>query len=199
MPATTRRNDATKITLGAGDLWANVAVPVAAARLTLFTDGSPDSVANPLAKHLGHTAEGTTIVANVTKTDYFVDETPYPVKQSIDSSTAEMTGNLVQVMDEEVMQVLMAGFGTYSTAAGYKQITLGNKPTLAYTSIAFIVPTPMDPTKFFVFQLYDALNTAGLNLQFGSKVRGQTPFTFSGRALTARAAADQMGNYWWQI
>ena len=200
MAGTALRNDSTKITLGYGTLWANVAVPAAAARITLdAATGTPDSVANPLAIHLGHTADGITMVMNSSKTDYFVDETPFPVKTTVDQTTLEITGNLVQVFDEEVLKVLSAPFGTYSTAAGYKQVTIGSKASLPYTSFAFIIPTPMDATKFGVLHVYDGINTAGLNVQFGRTVRGQTPFTISARAITSRAQADQIANFWWQI
>lgn len=198
MAATAKRYDSSKVIVAAGDLWANLAVPIAGARMTLV-GGTPDSVENPLAVHLGHTAEGTTITTNVTVTDHFADETPFPIKASLDQLTMEMTGNLLQIFDEEVVKVLAAQFGTYGTGAGYKQFTLGAKASISYTNFALIVPTPMDPTKYSVIMLYSAMNAAGLNFQIGSKVRSQTPFTFRGYALTARAAADQMGNYWWQI
>jgi hypothetical protein len=198
MAATAKRYDSSKVIVGSGDLWANLAVPAAGQRLKLVT-GTPDSVENPLATHLGHTAEGTTITTNITVTDHFADETPFPIKASVDQMTMEMTGNLLQIFDEEVVKVLAAQFGTYGTAAGYKQFTLGRKATLQYTNFALIVPTPMDATKYSVIMLYNGVNAAGLNFQIGSKVRSQTPFTFRGYALTARAEADQMGNYWWQI
>lgn len=198
MAATAKRYDSSKIIVAAGDLWANLAVPAANGRLTMVT-GTPDSVENPLAVHLGHTAEGTTITTNVSITDHFADETPYPIKGSVDQTTVEMTGNLLQIFDEEVVKVLAAQFGTYGTGAGYKQFQLGTKATIQYTNFALIVPTPMDPTKYSVFMLYNAANAAGLSFQIGAKVRSQAPFTFRGYALTARAVADQLGNYWWQI
>jgi len=199
MAGTAKNYDSTTITLGFADLWYDVAVPTAGNRLTLDADGTPDATANPDAVHLGHTSEGSTLTINFAKTDYFVDETPFPVKTSIDSSTVELTGNLVQVFDEDVLTALMAGFGTYDTDTGYKELTLGTKAALPYAAVALIGTTPMDDTKRFVVHLYDALNTAGLAVQFGSKVRGQTPFTFSAKAITSRTAADSLGNYWWQI
>jgi hypothetical protein len=57
----------------------------------------------------------------------------------------------------------------------------------------------MDATKFTVVQLYNARNTTGFSFQVGRKVRASSAFTFKGYGLTARAAADQLGNYWWQI
>ena len=199
MAGTAKNFDSTKIVIGGGELWADLAVPAAGARLTLDADGTPDATANPNAIHLGHTADGATVTTNFTVSRYYADETPFPIGTSIDEVTVTVSGNLLQVFDEDVLQVTLANIGTYGTAAGYKELTLGRKAALTYTSLAFIVPTPMDATKFGVFALYNAMNTGGMTIQFGRKVRAQTPFSFEGTALTARAEADQLGNYWWQI
>jgi hypothetical protein len=200
MAGTATRYDSTKIRAGSvGQLWAGLAVPGAGGRLTLFTDGTPDATANPNAKHLGHTDAGTTCTLGMTITDHFVDEAPYPVQSSFDTSSMEISGSLVQIFDEEMLKVITANIGTYSTAAGYKQFTIGTAAALAYSSIALIFPTQMDPTKFAVFHIYNGLNTNGMTFAVDRKGRSTTPFTIKGYALTARASADQMGNYWWQI
>jgi hypothetical protein len=200
MAGTATRYDVAKIPAGIiVQLWADLAVPSAGNRLTLHTDGTPDATANPSAKHLGHTDAGLTISAAETIQEFFADEVPYPISASTDTSELTLAGSALQVEDEELMKILAANIGTYSTAAGYKQITLGYKSTIAYTSVAAIWPTPMDATKFTVVQLYNARNTTGFSFQIGRKVRASSAFTFKGYGLTARAAADQLGNYWWQI
>lgn len=180
-------------------VWTGLAVPAAAARMTLHTDGTPDATANPSAVHLGYTDAGLTVTATETATDFNVDELAAPSGSSLDSLTVSISGTLVQVNDEDVMKVLAANFGTYSTAAGYKQITLGFKTSIAYTSSAIIYPSPMDATKFAVFHLYSARNTAGFTFTLGRKTRAGTPFTLAGYGVSGRATSDAVGNYWWQI
>lgn len=180
-------------------VWTGLAVPSAGNRMTLHTDGTPDATANPSAVHLGYTDAGLTIKATETATDFFVDELPSPSGSSLDSLTVSIEGTLTQVNDEDVMKVLGANFGTYSTAAGYKQFTLGFKTSISYTSSAVIYPSPMDATKFAVFHLYSARNTAGFTFSLGRKQRAGTPFTLAGYGVSGRATADAVGNYWWQI
>ncbi len=43
--------NAAAIAVTKGQLWANLAIPAAGARLTVATDGTPDAIANPNAKH----------------------------------------------------------------------------------------------------------------------------------------------------
>ena len=200
MAGTATRFDSTKIRAGSvGQLWAGLAVPSAGNRLTLHTDGTPESVANPSAKHLGHTAAGTTLTLGMTVTEHFVDESGYPVKTSMDVTSMEISGALVQIFDEEMLKIITANIGTYSTAAGYKQFTIGTPASLTYTSIALIFPTEMDATKYAVFHIYNGMNTNGMTFAVDRKGRSETPFTIKGYALTSRATADQVGNYWWQI
>jgi hypothetical protein len=190
------------LTIPAGviaQVWTGVAVPSVGNRLTLHTDGTPDSTANPTAVHLGHTDAGLTVTATETTTDFFADELPTPIGSGIDSLSVSISGTLLQVNDEDVMKVMAANFGTYSTAAGYKQLTLGFKSAISYTSSAIIYPSPADATKFAVFHLYSARNTAGFTFALGRKTRAGTPFTLTGYGVSGRASADSYGNYWWQI
>jgi hypothetical protein len=180
-------------------VWTGLAVPSAGARMTLATDGTPDATANPSAIHLGYTDAGLTITATETGQEFFADEVAAPIGTGLDSATVSISGTLLQVNDEDVMKVLAANIGTYSTAAGYKQFTLGFKTSLVTTSVAVIYPSPMDATKFAVFHLYSARNTAGFTFALGRKQRAGTPFTITGYATASRASADSLGNFWWQI
>lgn len=180
-------------------VWTGLAVPSAGARMTLATDGTPDATANPSAVHLGHTDAGLTVTATETTTDYFADELAAPIGSSIESLALTISGTLLQVNDEDVMKVLAANIGTYSTAAGYKQLTLGFKTSISYTSSAIIYPSPQDATKFAVFHLYSSRNTSGFTFSLGRKTRSGTPFTLTGYGVSGRASADSFGNFWWQI
>lgn len=180
-------------------LYTGVAVPTAGNRMTLDTDGTPDATANPNAVHLGYTDSGITVTASETTTDFFADELASPIGGGIESSQISISGTLLQVNDEEVMQVLMGNVGTYGTAAGYKQITLGIKAAIVKASFAITYPSPQDPTKYAVWHLYSASNTAGVTFSIGRKTRAGTPFTITGYPVSGRASADSIGNFWWQI
>ncbi len=200
MPGSTSNYDILAIPQGViAKLWTGVATPVAGARITLHTDGTPESVANPLAVHLGYTDAGLTVTATETVTDFFADELAAPIGSGIESVTVNITGTALQVNDEDVMKVMAANIGTYSTGAGYKQFTLGIKSSLATTGVAVIYPSPADATKFAVFHLYSARNTAGFSFSLGRKTRAGSPFTLSGYGVSGRADADVLGNFWWSI
>ncbi len=78
MAGTAKNYNANQIVLGPSDLWLNVAVPSAASRLTLHTDGTPDDAANPNAIHLGMTAAGTTFEYVPEVQDFTSDELTAP-------------------------------------------------------------------------------------------------------------------------
>jgi hypothetical protein len=180
-------------------LYGNVAVPGAGARLTLFTDGTPDATANPNAKHLGYTDAGMTFTATSTPVEFFADELGPPIKRGVDSVALSISATLLQTNDEEVEKLMLADIGTYSTASGYKQFTLGIKAALSYASFAVVFPSPQDATKYAVWHLYSAANTAGVTFTVGRKTRSGTPVTITGYAVDGRASADNLGNIWWQI
>jgi hypothetical protein len=181
-----------------GEIWAGLAVPAANARITLYTDGTPESVANPNAIHLGHTKEGAKITINSSITKHYADEEAAPIKATVEQTEFMIEGNFLQLLDEDVLKKLTAGFGTYGTAAGYKQFQIGRR-ALVYESIALIFPTPADITKFAVGHIYNAINEGGLGFGVSRKGMAESPFKFVGYGLTSRAASDSLGNYWWQI
>jgi hypothetical protein len=147
---------------------------------------------------LGHTREGSkiTIVSSLAK--HFADEEAAPIKATVDVTDMMIEAELLQVMDTDILDSITAPFGSYSTGTGYKQYTVGRK-TLTYTSCALIWPTPMDVTKFAVAHIYNGINEAGLSYSISRKGMGATPVKLVAYALTSRAAADAVGNHWWQI
>jgi hypothetical protein len=180
-----------------GELWAGLAVPAAGARLTLHTDGTPESVANPNAVHLGHTKDGIKVTITNALTKHYVDEQASPVKTTVETVDMMLEGTFNQILDEDVLKKLTAGFGSYSTASGYKQFTIGRK-AITYDSVALIYPNPEDPTKFVVVHMYNAVNEGGLGYGVSRKTLAEMPFKFVAYALSSRAAADAVGNHWWQ-
>ena len=183
-------------TLTYGWFWLNLAIPGAGARITLHTDGTPESVANPSAKHLGHTTEGWELKAVPSSEKAFFDESIVAIKTVPGTMEASIAGNLGQTIDlSAVLQYIVQGFGTYSTAAGYEQITIGTIP-IVYTASALIWPLENDATKFGVYNLYRSINNAGLANQVKRRAVGSNPVVFEGFAVTSRAVADQVGKYW---
>lgn len=199
MPGTATNFSVTTIKAGTpGQLWANLAIPAGGARLTLHTDGTPDSTANPNAVHLGMTKEGASFTFKPKVENYYADEFKSPIKAVIAETEAMISAELLQVEDMDVLKQVTQGFGTYSTSTGYKQITMGTG-TLTYTSIALIWPTEADSTKFAVAHLYKAYNEAGIDgLTIGRQGQGGLKVSFRGLDITTRSAADTLGNYWLQ-
>lgn len=190
---------ATQITNQFGWFWIGLAIPGAGARITLHTDGTPESVANPSAKHLGHTTEGWEMTATTTTEDQFLDEQAAAVDSVINEAAIALAANLAQTQDiSGVLQHLVSGFGTFGTAAGYEQIQLGITP-LVYTPSALIFPTKADVTKFMIYNLYRSKNDSGLANQIRRRGLGNNPVSFKGYAITSRAATDTIGNFWKQI
>jgi hypothetical protein len=199
MAGTALNFDATKITNSYGWFWVGLATPGAGARISLFTDGTPDATANPTAKHLGHTTDGWEMTAKKTTEDQNLDEVIVAVDTVITALDVGLAANLAQTQDVSgVLQHLISGFGTYSTAAGYEQITMG-VTTITYLGVALIFPTKADATKFMIYNLYKAVNDSGLANQIKRRGLGNNPVAFKGYGITSRAAVDQVGNVWKQI
>lgn len=199
MAGTALNFNAAQITNQYGWFWVGLAIPGAGARITLFTDGTPDATANPSAKHLGHTTEGWEMTANASSEDQTVDEQVVPVDSFVTELAVALAANLAQTQDiSGVLQYLVQGFGTYGTAAGYEQIQLGITP-IVYTPSALITPTKNDITKFMVYNLYKSKNDSGLANQIRRRGLGNNPVAFRGYGITSRAATDTTGNVWKQI
>lgn len=178
-------------------IWANLAIPGASAELTLHTDGTPESVANPSAKHLGHTAEGASLLVKPSYNEFSVDESPAPFKRNVGGMEMAIAANLVQIMDFDVAALILPGVATKSTPSGKVKLTFGLIPVV-YTSVAIIWPTEADPTKFGVFHIYRGANDEGLAAEFGRTKMAGAPVSFKGHAITSRAANDQYGAMWYQ-
>lgn len=200
MAGTALNFNSAQITNSFGWFWIGLAIPAAASRITLFTDGTPDATANPSAKHLGHTTAGWEMTAAAASEEIEVDEQVVSIDTSISKVDVALAANLAQTQDiSGVLQHLVSGFGTYATAAGYEQIQLGIT-TVVFTPSALIFPTKNDPTKFAVYNLYKSRNDSGLANQIKRHGgMGSNPVAFKGYGITSRAATDTVGNLWKQI
>ena len=99
MAGTAKTYTSSQIILGPADVWLSVAVPSASARMTLHTDGTPDSAANPSAVHLGMTAAGTTFEYKPEIQDFGSDELTAPHLSRIISESATLKGEFLQVFN----------------------------------------------------------------------------------------------------
>lgn len=189
--------------LGPGILWGGLPVPSASARLTLATvdaDGyiTPDATANPSAYAIGATKGGVVLEAKSERTKFYADEVYGAIDSKVQQVSMMIKADLYGLMDDKVSALAMAGFGTYSTAAGYKQNTVGYVAD-AFTGIALIAPQREDPTKVFIFHVYKAICNSGITINVNKSELAASPTEFEGYAIATRTPADQMGNYWWQI
>ena len=188
----------TALAAGYGRLYGQMATPGASARHTLFSDGTPDATANPNAFHFGVTDKGSKLSVKVNYTDFTADEFRGPLVTIVDKVEMSISTALLAVTDMDVVKNILAGVGTYSTAAGYKQVTIGSL-AIAYQSVVLISQMIEDTTKYQVFALYSAINKSGLEWDQARVARGAMPVNFMGYEVTSRATADTLGNVWKQI
>lgn len=188
----------TALAQNATQLWGLLAVPSAGGRITLHTDGTPESVANPTAFHYGETRAGAKHSIKPTYAKYYADEFRGPIVTNVDAVEMSIAAELLAVTDMDVVKNLLAGVATYSTASGYKQNTVGAL-AIVYQCLASIFPLIEDTAKWGVFNIYSTLNESGIEWEQSRKALGGMPVMFSGYEVTTRAAADTLGNYWKQI
>lgn len=198
MPGTATSWKTTAIAQNAGQLWYDLGIPGAAARLTLDADGTPDATANPSAKHAGATKAGAKLMIKSTMADFNVDEFRASIAKNVDQIQMGISAELIGVTDTSLIEWLLPGVGTRATAAGYEQIRVGTK-AIAYSSVALIFPLIEDPTKYGIFHLYRALNDAGVEWAQSRKELGGMPVNLVGHEITTRAVTDTLGSFWKQI
>jgi len=197
MPATADNLDGTKIILGPGKLYADVAVPAAGARMTL-SSGTPDSTENANAKQLGLTVDGSVITFGLETQDFGSDELASPHFSRIINTPVTIKAKIIQIMDfTNVLKYLMPQ-AAYSTAAGYKQMALGGQSAITTYSFALIAPTVEDPTKYWVAHLYKAYNKNPFSFSVTRADQASAEIELMGLAIATRTT-DPVGNFWQQI
>ena len=187
------------IELGPGDVWIDVELPAAGARVTITAaaDGSltPDATASPSAKHLGYTEAGARLIYEPSITQFEADESTAPVIVQNVGEALRIEGSYLQTLDSQLLVKMIAG-GTRNTGAGYEEVTIGGKQTVATFTVMVIAPVYNDTTKIVAAVLYKAYNTTGFSSAFSRKAMAASPFNFVGMAVATRAAGDQVGKWW---
>jgi len=194
MPGTADTYKTTLVAQNAGKVYRGMAVPGAGARPTLFTDGTPDATANPLALHLGATKSGTKVMVKPTYEKFFVDEFRGPIITNVSAAEMGIAAELVGVTDMQLAAYLLPGVGTRSTAAGYDYVTIGTKP-IAYDCNIVTFQLIEDVTKYGWFLLYNAINNPGVAWAIARKELGYTPLNLEAYEVTSRASADTLGQF----
>lgn len=185
--------DNSQVVIGPGKIYADLAVPAHGGRLILDpADGAPSSSQNPDGKHIGYTREGATIQTQPQVTDYLGDESPYPLVSRVQSEVTSITGEILQVADFDLMEILMPT-ATRSAISGIDGIHFGGNDRITYTSIAIVAPLEEDPTLFWVAHLYSAFNNQGVAARVSRTALAGSPFAFQGRPISTRPAGDRLG------
>jgi hypothetical protein len=203
MAGAAKSYDATKIVLGPCDIWVNVAVPSAGARMTVALSAAgqptPDATANSSAIHLGMTKSGATFEYKPETQDFNSDELTFPHLSRILTETAMIKAELLQVFDWNILETITVG-GTKtintSTTSGYHSMTFGGLSAVTTYPIAIVGTDISDSTKYWVIQLYKAYNKAGWAFNVTRKDQSGIPVEFQGLGIVTRAVGDQAGNYW---
>ncbi len=179
------------------ELFAKVAVPGAGARISLFTDGTPDGTANPNALSLGRTEDGAELRYATTLQQRRSDEFDAPFDSSIEMVEGIIACTLMNTLDMDIMTILMPGT-TKAAGTGYEELSFGGLNTVTKISVVAIFEMPEDSTKRGVFQLYSALQDSALawRIRRGGNAIGSSPVAFRGYSVGSRAAGDQVGKYW---
>ena len=197
MPGTADNFSNTNIVIGPGKLYADLAIPGHGGRLILHTDGTPDATQNPDAKHIGYTLEGTEFSIRPEVTNFFADETSYPIVSRVQQEIAQITGTALQVADFDIEEILNPT-ATRTTISGIDGIHFGGGLVLTYTCVAIVFPLEEDPTRYGVVQLYKSYNNAGIAARVTRTALAGTPFAFQGIAIGTRPVGDQVGAFWKQ-
>jgi hypothetical protein len=172
-------------------LWAVTTAPAdATPRLTLAADGTLDSGTNA-GTHLG-LAEGATTFAGKTKMEHIAaDQADGPVDAYMPEMDASIETTLEQLNAIKLQRML--GVGVYSTAAGYRQMTLGGITAVPSVCLA-VISARRDLANAYVYSmLFKAISTGALALAFGRAKPTSYKATFKGLTDPTRTAGRQIG------
>lgn len=197
--ASTTNFDISKISPGrAIQLWYGLPIPAPNTVIALHSDGTPDGLTAPNARHLGFTDKGAILTAKGTWKDVNADEQSGAIKTVFDSGMMGIAADLLQTEDMNIMQLLSAGHGTMTTVStpqAGKRLGFGIG-TQTYTSLAAIWALEADPTKFCIFHIFRAANKNGIgDLNRSRTEKPMVKADFQGYDVAGRLATDAQGYY----
>lgn len=192
MAGTAKDINASEIHQGPGDLWVIGTAPVdATPRLTLASDGTPDSVTHGTCVHLG-AMQGclTRIKPEVNMID--LDQLDAPFDLYLGDLTAELEATFAQTEMAKLQRAL--GVGTYATGSGYKQVTFGGTLVVPTFCLAAISAKRTAAAKHIVSVLFSAAAAGGFQVIFGRGAPSLYQCNFIGLADLDRTAGKRVGN-----
>jgi len=192
MAGTTKSYAPTEIIQGPGDLWFIGTAPTDAnVRLTLASDGTPDSTAHPGSVHLGAMSGAMTTSVKPKIAAIQLDQYDAP----LDSYVAELDAKIEAEMGQSESSLLQRalGVGVYSAGSGYEQTTFGGVGTVPKGCFAVISPTRANPNQYVVSALYLGVSTGGFSLALGRAKAALYKAQFTGLSDLTRTVGKQVG------
>ena len=193
MPATVKNYTSVDVPQGPADVWFDVALPGAASTVTLHTDGSPESVANPSAIHLGKLKDGVKCTYKPKLTPFVSDESGTPYRIALESDSISLSGTWLQLQNTALLLRMMPS-ATRTTGSGFERLTVGGMTAaLPYYVVMLVWPQPEAATaKFVSLIIYKAINMDGLAWGVSKKAPSESTFTLEGLNVDSRAVNDQL-------
>ncbi len=184
-----------QIQRGAADLWWNVAKPASGNHvITLASDGTPDAVANPSARHLG-LVDSASVFSYGPKYDLEkTDQDTAPVVAFLTEEEADIEATMKQLTFTNVMQYCMpAGLFSDGSKEG---VTLGqgNNIVVQPAPLAIIAPSADPNYKWVVALLYQAFPASGVKLEMTRAKTAAYQIKFSGLSDLTRPNGDRIGS-----
>lgn len=193
MPSGTAKNyTSVDVPQGPADVWFDVALPGAAATVTLHTDGTPEATANPSALHLGKLKDGVKVTYKPKLVPFSSDESGTPYRIALESDSIELAGSWLQLQNSTLLLRMMPS-ATKTTGSGFERLTVGGMTAaLPYYVVTLIWQKPETAGKYVALVIYKAINMDGLAFSVTKKAPSESTFNLSGLNVDTRAVGDQL-------
>jgi hypothetical protein len=192
MAGTTKDITPAEVHQGPGELWVIGTPPVdATPRLTLASDGTPDSATHGTCVHLGAIKSAITTAVKPKIGLIGLDQYEAEFDGYVTDLEATIEAEMAQTESAKLQRAL--GVGTYSTGSGYKQVTFGGNLAVPTACIAAISKKRVSGTKYIVATLFQAAAIGGFQVVFGRAKESSYKAKFQGLADLTRTAGKQLG------
>ncbi len=192
MPGTAKTYTSIDVPQGPAEVWFDVALPGAAATVTLHTDGTPESVANPSALFLGKLKDGVKVGYKPKLVPFTSDESGTPYRITLESDSIELSGSWAQLQNSQLLLRMMPS-ATRTTGSGFERLTVGGMVTaLPYYVVMLVWAKPETAGKYVSLIIYKGINMDGLAFSVTKKAPSESTFNIAGLNVDSRAVNDQL-------